>query len=55
MKQTPKYVGLDVHQATTVTVVQDERGRVIARPTRSEANLGGGAVPERSAGSAPTL
>jgi hypothetical protein len=33
MKQTTKYVGLDVHQATTVTVVQDESGRVIARPT----------------------
>jgi hypothetical protein len=31
MKQTTKYVGLDVHQATTVAVVQAESGRVIAR------------------------
>ncbi len=31
MRQTTKYVGLDVHQATTVAVVQAESGRVIAR------------------------
>jgi len=31
MKQTPKYVGLDVHQATTVATVREETGRVIAR------------------------
>jgi transposase len=40
MKRTPKYVGLDVHQATTVTAVLEERGRVIARsvvPTEATA------------------
>lgn len=31
MKRTTKYVGLDVHQATTVIAVLDEQGRVIAR------------------------
>lgn len=31
MKQTTKYVGLDVHQATTVAAVREENGRVIAR------------------------
>lgn len=31
MKRTTKYVGLDVHQATTVIAVLDERGRLIAR------------------------
>jgi transposase len=31
MKLTAKYVGLDVHQATTVAVVQEESGRVITR------------------------
>jgi hypothetical protein len=31
MKQTTKYVALDVHQATTVAAVRDESGRVIAR------------------------
>lgn len=31
MKRTTKYVGLDVHQATTVTTVREESGRVIAR------------------------
>jgi transposase len=31
MKQTTKYVGLDVHQATTVAVVGDDTGRVLAR------------------------
>lgn len=31
MKRTNKYVGRDVHQATTVIAVLDERGRVIAR------------------------
>lgn len=40
MKRTPKYVGLDVHQATTVAAVREERGRVIARsvvPTEAPA------------------
>jgi transposase len=31
MKRATKYVGLDVHQATTVTTVREEAGRVIAR------------------------
>ncbi len=31
MKRSTKYVGLDVHQATTVTTVREESGRVIAR------------------------
>lgn len=31
MKRTNKYVGLDVHQATTVIAVLDERGRVLSR------------------------
>ena len=31
MKRTPKYVALDVHQATTVTSVREPSGRVIAR------------------------
>jgi hypothetical protein len=31
MKRSIKYVGLDVHQATTVTTVREETGRVIAR------------------------
>jgi transposase len=31
MKRTTKYVGLDVHQATTVASVRDTSGRVIAR------------------------
>jgi len=31
MKQTNKYVGLDVHQATTVAAVREESRRVIAR------------------------
>ena len=42
MKRTPKYVGLDVHQATTVTAVLEESGRVIARsvvPTEATAIL----------------
>ena len=42
MKRTTKYVGLDVHQATTVASVRDRSGRVIARailPT-DEAALG---------------
>ena len=30
MKRTAKYVGLDVHQATTVVSVLDPGGRVIA-------------------------
>jgi len=40
MKHSSKYVGLDVHQATTVAVVQDDAGRVIARsvlPTEESA------------------
>lgn len=42
MKRTTKYVGLDVHQATTVAVVGDDTGRVIARsvvPTEATALL----------------
>ena len=31
MKRTPKYVALDVHQATTVASVREASGRVIAR------------------------
>lgn len=31
MKQTTKYVGLDVHQDTTVACVRDETNRIIAR------------------------
>ena len=31
MKRTNKYVGLDVHQATTAIAVLDERGRVLSR------------------------
>lgn len=31
MKRTTKYVALDVHQATTLTSVREESGRVIAR------------------------
>ena len=40
MQRTTKYVGLDVHQATTVASVRTERGRVIARavlPTEERA------------------
>jgi len=33
MKRTAKYVGLDVHQSTTVIAVREESGRVIARTT----------------------
>jgi hypothetical protein len=42
MKRTTKYVGLDVHQATTVAAVREETGRVIARcvlPTEAGALL----------------
>jgi len=42
MKRSIKYVGLDVHQATTVSTVRDEAGRVLARtvvPTEAEALL----------------
>jgi transposase len=40
MKRSSKYVGLDVHQATTVTTVRDDPGRVLARtvlPTEAAA------------------
>lgn len=40
MKRTTKYVGMDVHQATTVASVREESGRVIARgilPTEKDA------------------
>jgi hypothetical protein len=40
MKQTTKYVGLDVHQATTMAAVRKGSGRVIARsiiPTEAAA------------------
>lgn len=42
MKRSTKHVGLDVHQATTVTSVRDDGGRVIARtvlPTEATAIL----------------
>jgi transposase len=42
MKRTTKYVGLDVHQATTVASVREETGRVITRaviPTEEAALL----------------
>jgi hypothetical protein len=42
MKRTTKYVGLDVHQATTVASVREESGRVLARvvvPTEEAALL----------------
>ncbi len=42
MKRTTKYVGLDVHQATTVASVREESGCVIARsilPTEEGALL----------------
>jgi len=43
MKRTAKYVGLDVHQATTVISVRDTSGRVIAREVvaTDEASLTG--------------
>ncbi|MCH7925546.1 MAG: hypothetical protein IIC51_08445 [Planctomycetes bacterium] len=31
MKRTTKYVAFDVHQATTVSSVRDDSGRVLAR------------------------
>ncbi len=31
MKRNTKYVGLDVHQATTVASVRESSGRVLAR------------------------
>ena len=31
MRSPTKYVGLDVHQATTVATVRDSAGKVIAR------------------------
>jgi transposase len=40
MKRTPKNVGLDVHQATIVSVVREESGRILARtilPTQAPA------------------
>lgn len=40
MKHSSKHVGLDVHQATTVTAVRDDSGRVLARsvvPTEAAA------------------
>jgi hypothetical protein len=40
MKRSSKYVGLDVHQATTVSTVRDDSGRILARtvvPTEAEA------------------
>jgi hypothetical protein len=42
MKRTTKHVGLDVHQATTLAAVRDDRGRVLARtivPTEEAALL----------------
>ena len=43
MKRSIKYVGLDVHQATTASTVRDEAGRVLVRtvvPTEAEALMG---------------
>ncbi len=40
MKRNTKYVGLDVHQATTVASVRESSGRVLARavfPTEESA------------------
>ena len=40
MKRSTKYVGLDVHQATTVISVRDDTGRVLMQtvvPTEAEA------------------
>jgi hypothetical protein len=31
MKRSTKYVGLDVHQASTVAAVREEGGRMVAR------------------------
>src|SRR5215218_9432125 len=42
MKRSSKYVGLDVHQATTVSTIRDDTGRVLARmvvPTEADALL----------------
>jgi hypothetical protein len=42
MKRTPKYVGLDVHQATTVASVREQSGHILARavvPTEEAALL----------------
>jgi transposase len=42
MKRSSKYVGLDVHQATTVSTIRDDTGRVLARtvvPTEANALL----------------
>ena len=42
MNQTTKYVGLDVHQATTVATVRTDTGRVLMRsvlPTEEQAVL----------------
>jgi hypothetical protein len=42
MKRTTKYVGLDVHQATTVASVREESGRILVRavvPTEEAALL----------------
>jgi hypothetical protein len=51
MKRTDKYVALDVHQATTVGTVREERGRVIARtilPTEAPAQPRSRAVTVRT-------
>lgn len=42
MRSSTKYVGLDVHQATTVATVRDSAGKIIARsilPTEEAALL----------------
>jgi hypothetical protein len=42
MRCSTKYVGLDVHQATTSATVRDSSGKIIARnvlPTEEEALL----------------
>jgi hypothetical protein len=43
MKRATKYVGLDVRQATTVSTIRDDTGRMLARtvvPTEADALIG---------------
>jgi len=51
MTRSTKHVGLDVHQATTVTSVREDSGRVIARsvvPTAQDDKVPDGAGWPRS-------
>jgi hypothetical protein len=45
MERTRKYVGLDVHQATTVILVRERCGRVIFRGVLVEFFRGMGGAP----------